>query len=64
VYLDHAATTPVDSRVAAAMAQCLTVEGEFGNPASASHSFGDAAGALVETARAQVAAAVGPRLPR
>ncbi len=41
------------------MAQCLTVEGEFGNPASASHSFGDAAGALVETARAQVAAAVG-----
>ncbi|HEX9404911.1 MAG TPA: aminotransferase class V-fold PLP-dependent enzyme [Steroidobacteraceae bacterium] len=59
MYLDHAATTPVDSRVAAAMAQCLTVEGEFGNPASASHSFGDAAGALVETARAQVAAAVG-----
>src|SRR5580692_2220505 len=59
VYLDHAATTPVDPRVAAAMAQCLTVEGEFGNPASASHSYGDAAGALVETARAQVAAAVG-----
>jgi cysteine desulfurase len=41
------------------MAQCLTAEGEFGNPASASHSYGDAAGALVETARAQVAAAVG-----
>jgi cysteine desulfurase len=59
VYLDHAATTPVDPRVAAAMAQCLTEEGEFGNPASASHSYGDAAGALVETARAQVAAGVG-----
>ena len=59
VYLDHAATTPVDPRVAAAMAHCLTVEGEFGNPASASHSYGDAAGALVETARAQVAAGVG-----
>jgi cysteine desulfurase len=59
VYLDHAATTPVDSRVAAAMAQCLTVEGEFGNPASASHSYGDAAAALVGAARAQVAAAVG-----
>jgi cysteine desulfurase len=59
VYLDHASTTPVDPRVAAAMAQCLTAEGEFGNPASASHSFGDAAGALVETARAQVAAGVG-----
>src|SRR6266404_3635308 len=59
VYLDHAATTPVDPRVGAALAQCLTAEGEFGNPASASHSFGDAAAALVETARAQVAAAVG-----
>jgi cysteine desulfurase len=59
VYLDHAATTPVDPRVAAAMAQCLTIEGEFGNPASASHAYGDAAGALVETARAQVAACVG-----
>jgi len=59
VYLDHAATTPVDPRVAAAMAHCLTVEGEFGNPASASHAYGDAAGALVETARAQVAACVG-----
>jgi cysteine desulfurase len=59
VYLDHAATTPVDPRVAAAMARCLTAEGEFGNPASASHAFGDAAAALVETARAQVAASVG-----
>jgi cysteine desulfurase len=59
VYLDHAATTPVDPRVAAAMAQCLTMDGEFGNPASASHAYGDAAGALVETARAQVAACVG-----
>lgn len=59
VYLDYAATTPVDPRVAAAMAQCLTAEGEFGNPASASHAFGDAAAALVETARAQVAASVG-----
>jgi cysteine desulfurase len=59
VYLDYAATTPVDPRVAAAMAQCLTAEGEFGNPASASHTFGDAAAALVETARAQVAASVG-----
>jgi cysteine desulfurase len=59
VYLDHAATTPVDPRVAAAMTQCLTEAGEFGNPGSASHSYGDAARALVETARAQVAAAVG-----
>jgi cysteine desulfurase len=59
VYLDYAATTPVDPRVAAAMAQCLTIEGEFGNPASASHEFGAAAAALVETARGQVAAGAG-----
>jgi len=59
VYLDYAATTPVDPRVAAVMAQCLTSEGEFGNPASASHSYGDAARDRVESARAQVAAGVG-----
>jgi cysteine desulfurase len=59
VYLDYAATTPVDPRVAAAMAECLTLEGEFGNPASASHGYGTAAEALVETARAQVAASAG-----
>jgi cysteine desulfurase len=59
VYLDYAATTPVDARVAQAMAACLTREGAFGNPGSLSHDYGDAAGALVETARAQVAAAVG-----
>ncbi len=59
VYLDYAATTPVDPRVAAAMAQCLTVEGEFGNPASTSHDYGDAAAALVARAREQVAACVG-----
>ena len=58
-YLDHAATTPVDPRVAARMAECLTQEGAFGNPGSASHAYGDTAGALVEAARAQVAAAVG-----
>ena len=59
IYLDYAATTPVDPRVAAAMAACLTGESEFGNPASTTHDYGDAAAALVETARAQVAASVG-----
>jgi len=47
------------STVAAAMSACLTLEGEFGNPGSASHSFGEAAAALVDTARVQVAAASG-----
>jgi cysteine desulfurase len=58
VYLDHAATTPVDPRVAAAMAHCLGMQGEFGNPAS-SHEFGHAAATLIEQARTQVAASVG-----
>jgi cysteine desulfurase len=59
VYLDYAATTPVDPRVAARMAECLTQEGAFGNPGSTSHGFGAAASELVEAARAQLAAAVG-----
>jgi cysteine desulfurase len=58
VYLDHAATTPVDPRVAARMAEILESPSEFGNPAS-SHDYGDTADALIEIARGQVAAAVG-----
>jgi cysteine desulfurase len=59
VYLDHAATTPLEPSVAARMAEVLRSETEYGNPASTSHAYGDAAGALVESAREQVAAAVG-----
>jgi cysteine desulfurase len=55
VYLDYAATTPVDPRVAARMAECLTLEGYFGNPASRSHIFGWQAEEIVETARRDVA---------
>ncbi len=55
VYLDYAATTPVDPRVAEAMAQCLTLSGTFGNPASRSHLFGWQAEELVENARRDVA---------
>jgi cysteine desulfurase len=58
VYLDYAATTPVDPRVADVMAQCLTMQGAFGN-AGSGHAFGDQARSVVEAARAQVAAAVG-----
>lgn len=55
VYLDYAATTPVAPEVAACMAQCLTLEGAFANPASRSHVYGWQAEELVEEARAQVA---------
>jgi len=59
VYLDYAATTPVDPRVAAAMSECLTRDGVFGNPASTTHGFGFAAARRVEQAREQVARLIG-----
>jgi cysteine desulfurase len=55
IYLDYSATTPIDPRVAAKMAECLTIEGNFGNPASRSHSFGWTAEAAVDQARQQIA---------
>lgn len=56
LYLDYAATTPVDPAVAKRMAECLMLEGNFGNPASRSHFFGWRAEEAVEEARNQVAA--------
>jgi cysteine desulfurase len=58
VYLDHAATTPVDARVAARMTEVLTDPRWFGNSASDSHDYGEAAAGLIEQARVQVANAV------
>jgi cysteine desulfurase len=59
IYLDYSATTPVDPRVADKMCQYLTLDGEFGNPASRSHQFGWHAEEAVEEARANVAALIG-----
>ena len=56
IYLDYAATSPLDPAVAAAMSDCLARE--FGNPSS-QHAAGERARALVEAARAEVAARVG-----
>lgn len=55
IYFDYSATTPVDPQVAEAMMQCLTSDGNFGNPASRSHVFGWKAEEAVEQAREQVA---------
>ncbi|MBK5008564.1 IscS subfamily cysteine desulfurase [Pseudomonas sp. S60] len=55
IYLDYSATTPVDPRVAQKMADCLTADGNFGNPASRSHVFGWKAEEAVEHGRRQVA---------
>lgn len=59
IYLDYAATTPVDARVAETMIRYLTVEGDFGNPASRSHVYGWRAEAAVEEARRNVADLIG-----
>ena len=58
IYLDHSATTPVDPRVAAAMARALTEN--YGNPSSV-HGFGQQARAAVDRARREVAALIGAR---
>ena len=49
IYMDYAATTPVDPRVADAMIPWLREH--FGNPASRSHAWGWEAEEAVETAR-------------
>ena len=59
IYLDYAATTPVEPEVASAMAGFLTREGTFGNPHSTAHRFGHAASQAVKTARQQVARLIG-----
>jgi len=56
VYLDYAATTPVDRRVASKMMPYLTEI--YGNPASRSHAYGWAADEAVELAREQVCALI------
>ena len=56
IYLDYAATTPVDPAVVQAMSACMGPDGDFGNAGSATHRFGRRAAARVDMARAAVAA--------
>ena len=56
IYLDYNATTPIHAEVAAAIRSVL--EDTFGNPSSG-HAYGQAAAAVVDTARQQVAALLG-----
>ncbi len=58
IYLDHAATTPVDSRVLEKMLPYF--QGKFGN-ASSVHSFGQEAAQAVEKAREQAADFLGAK---
>ncbi|TCT17773.1 cysteine desulfurase IscS [Bibersteinia trehalosi] len=59
IYLDYAATCPVDERVAKKMMDYMTKEGVFGNPASRSHKFGWEAEEAVDIARNQIADLIG-----
>ncbi len=59
IYLDYMATTPVDSRVVEQMMLYLGPSAHFGNPASVQHVYGQTAALAVETARLQVADAIG-----
>lgn len=59
IYLDYAATTPVDPAVARRISECLTMDGIFGNPASRSHLYGWQAEEVVENARSEVADMIG-----
>lgn len=54
VYLDYAATTPLDPEVVRTMVDFLQAANSFGNPAS-SHAYGHLAAEAVERARADVA---------
>ena len=58
IYFDYLATTPVDPRVVEKMVHCLSMEGNFGNPASRSHLYGWKAEEAVQTTQA------GHQLPR
>jgi len=60
IYLDYAATTPVDSAVVKVMVECLGEDGDFANPSSV-HAPGVAARVRVENAREQVAGLLGAR---
>lgn len=55
LYFDYAATTPMDPKVAEKMAQYLTMDGVFGNPASRSHRYGWQAEEAVDEARGYIA---------
>ena len=55
IYMDYAATTPVDPRVSECMLAWLDSDSGFGNPSSATHQYGVAAAAAVEQAATEVA---------
>jgi cysteine desulfurase len=58
VYMDYAATTPLDPRVRDCMLECMGHEQGFGNPSSATHVYGSQAAHAVEGAAEEVASLI------
>jgi cysteine desulfurase len=61
IYMDHHATTPLDSEVLDAMMPYL--KDQFGNPSSSTHEFGRSARNAVENARQQISDLIGAASP-
>jgi cysteine desulfurase len=59
IYLDNAATTPIDPRVVEDMLACMAPDADFANASSVSHEPGRRARARIENARSDVATLVG-----
>ena len=59
IYLDYASTTPVEEGVVKKMTDFMSFDGNFGNPASRSHSFGWKADEAVEESRNNLASLIG-----
>jgi len=59
IYLDYAATTPLEFEVVKKMMNYLTMDGIFGNSASRSHKFGWDAEEAVDIARNQISELIG-----
>jgi len=55
IYLDYAATAPLDPRVRDAMLECMDDRALFGNPSSITHSYGRRAAGVIEKAAHRVA---------
>lgn len=58
IYLDYAATTPLDPRVRERMLDCMDADIAFGNPSSSNHEYGAAAAAEIEKSAAEVAGVI------
>ncbi|KAF1024520.1 MAG: Cysteine desulfurase IscS [Acinetobacter bereziniae] len=62
IYLDYAATNPIEGLVIDEMVGCMGFSNNFGNPASISHIYGQNASLAVENARQHVANGVGAKV--